>query len=571
MWRARRLDGRWGWLWAGVAAGSLACAPPEDSTSGLPGLVTQFHGGPEKLGWVDDAELAPSDVAAGLTGSWSTPRLDAVTIDGVVYPPRIYASPLLANGRLYTATSNGWVYAIETADGPEQGTIAWSTSVVTPGVVDRLDGGVPLGVLSTPVIDVQAGALYVVGLDATAGWQAIALDLDTGVVRSGWPVSLDAATIEARNLNGPTPFLNAEQMSQRGALALSPTGISLYVPFGTFWGEGAGWMVELQTRVPAVNSSFASSPQTQSAGSGGIWGAAGPTVLPSGDVLAATGNAPAGSESTPGVWGSSLLRFSPDLRTVRSYTPFNYCVLDEFNMDLGASQALLLQGTSLAALGGKQGTVYLVDVDTLPPAGAARPECRTQADTDASLLPPGVQPQYGTRGPLSVFGPYSDVFGEIDNAKMRTRLAYFEDAQGPVLFASGSSKETEASTRSVPPSVARLRVNTDGPAPYLSVDRVNSEVAMLNPGSPVVSSSGPHSAVVWVLDRNALRTAPLLDPATPQPVLYAFDGESLALLWKSPPGLLGPSGKYTTALVAGAHVVVATDRVQAFTLAPPAR
>ncbi|MEM6289664.1 MAG: PQQ-binding-like beta-propeller repeat protein [Myxococcota bacterium] len=553
-----------GWACAVACAVStvvgLGCAP--DRGEGLPGLVPQFHG-EDKLGWAR-ASLQADEVRAGLEVRWSSGVLDPAQVDGAEVEARVYASPLLADGIVFVASSSGWVYALDTG---AEGATRWRTQLGTPIPVDRLDGGVPLGVLSTPVL--RGDTLYVVSLDARAGWLAYALDVADGEVQPGWPVVLDAQSVERANRGGAATFLRPEQMSQRGALALSPDGERLYVPFGTFWGEGAGWMVELDTTSASIAASFASAPETQGRGSGGIWGAGGPLVLPSGEVLAATGNAPAQTESMPGVWGSSLLALEPGLSGGRHYTPFNYCVLDEFNMDLGASQALVLPDTSLVAMGGKQGTVYLIDLETLAPMGNARPPCRTQADTDDSLLPPGVQPQYGTRGPLSVFGPYSDVFGEIDHAKMRSRLAYYADEDGAVLFASGSTKASPSSTTSVPPSVIRLRVVEEDAAPYLAVDAANLEVAMLNPGSPVVSS-GPNGApVVWVLDRNAPRVAPLLDPATPEPILYAFDGRTLELLWQSPEGLLGPGGKYVTPLVAGDTVVVATDRVQALSIRMP--
>ena len=68
--------------------------------------------------------------------------------------------------------------------------------------------------------------------------------------------------------------------------------------------------------------------------------------------------------------------------------------------------------------------------------------------------------------------------------------------------------------------------------------------------------------MVWVLDRNALRSAPLLEASTPKPRLYAFAAADLELLWSEE--LAGPSGKYASALVVGDAVVVGTDRIEAW-------
>ena len=69
-----------------------------------------------------------------------------------------------------------------------------------------------------------------------------------------------------------------------------------------------------------------------------------------------------------------------------------------------------------------------------------------------------------------------------------------------------------------------------------------------------------------MLDENAKRSAPLAGTDAPLPVLYAFDADSLRLLWKSAPGELFTSGKYNEPVVARGQVLVGTDRIQAFGL-----
>jgi hypothetical protein len=74
----------------------------------------------------------------------------------------------------------------------------------------------------------------------------------------------------------------------------------------------------------------------------------------------------------------------------------------------------------LITFGGKQGNMYLVDRDVLPGRLDQRQPCSTDSTTDLSLMPPGPQPQFGARGPLNVFGPYSEDFGQTDHAKARS-------------------------------------------------------------------------------------------------------------------------------------------------------
>ena len=69
-----------------------------------------------------------------------------------------------------------------------------------------------------------------------------------------------------------------------------------------------------------------------------------------------------------------------------------------------------------------------------------------------------------------------------------------------------------------------------------------------------------------MVDENAPRTAALLNPSTPRPVLYAVDGETMRVLYRSDPNDLEIGGKYATPAVAHGTVFVVTDRVQAFGL-----
>ena len=246
--------------------------------------------------------------------------------------------------------------------------------------------------------------------------------------------------------------------------------------------------------------------------------------------------------------------------------------------DLSAS------GTStprLVTFGSKQGNVYLLERDALPGSLTVRPPCSLSetyqsANTDSSLLPPPgppycapAMPTSCVAGPLNVFGPYSDANGanEDNSAKMRSTPALFIDALGNVLlYVAGSSKAPDDTTP-VPPGVARLKVDVAPMQPaHLSIDAVNGDVALFNPGSPVVSSNGNTAAVVWVVDENAQRTSSLATPNAPHPILYAFDASTMKLLFKSGATELDVGGKYVEPVVAHGTVFVGTDRIQAFAL-----
>lgn len=553
-----------------------------------------FHRGRARSGWnPHERKLTPARLAQGGLGlAWQSPPFDA--FEG--HPARLYASPLYVDrvrmslgahaGRtlslVLAATSNGFVYAVNafaSRDIPA-GTILWRTRLAAPCLLQPapLDG-VPTGILSTPIVDVEASRLYVTHCDPAHRWQAYALDLASGQILPGWPVRLDEPTLNRVNTNaGPPvpPRRRFDYRVQRAALNLSPDGAWLYVGFGE---SETGWIAAVDTRRARVASAFAVQAEPHR-GSGGIWGAGGPALDEDGHVFVVTGTGYGGFIDRARDWTQSVLELSHEpetgLRLLGTYTPFNHCRSAAMDMDLGSGGAALLPpiekkgggAMRLMVVGGKQGNAYLLDRARLPGRLDRRPPCDARPRQDGSLLPPQPQPQFGEPGPLNVFGPYSEKDAAMDTARARSVPAVLRTADGRVfVFLTGTTRAAEGSAQSVPPSLARLEVvQDDALGPYLRIDQRETTLALENPGSPLVTSDGGRDAVVWVLDQNARRSAALAGPSAPRPVLYAFDAASLRLLWRSAPGALGTSGKYNQPAVARGAVFVGTDRIQAFSL-----
>jgi hypothetical protein len=561
-----------------------------------------FHRNPQRTGWIpNETKLTPANVKGGQFGPlWNSAPFDSVSVGGTIYPPRMYASPLYIDGvtlssgnyagqhvsMVVAATSNGYLYAVNPFARNDVATIPagymfWAAKLTNPEIVPTLDGGVPLGVMGTPVIDTSTspGRVYVASDDATSGWQVFALDITSGKILPGWPININNNTLSPINRNGPTTFQVTSAMSQRGALNLSPDGRYLYVPFAGYSDGGAGWMVLVDTLSAKLASAFAGAPNTTDKfANGGIWSSAGPAIDANGVVYATTGNGTTQNETTPGYWAQSVLQWGPGspLTLTGTFTPFNYCDMDLSDTDLAGGGPVVLPdlgstNTStphLLAFGGKQGNMYLLDRDHMPGSLSVRPGCSTNSAGDRSLLPPGGQPQFnGAPGPLNIFGPYSENYTNTDSAKSRSSPAYFQAADGTsYLFATGSSKQTVSSQTTVPPGVARLKiVKTPGKPAYLAIDAVQNSISVLSPGSPVITSNGSSNAIIWVLVGNVLRTANLLDPNAPHPILYAFD-QDLNILWNSTQSQLNLGGKYMTPVFARGVAFVGTDRVQAFGL-----
>jgi mono/diheme cytochrome c family protein len=588
-----------------AAAGAIAAHPmARPSADHL-----TYHGTPARTGWADDErQLTPASIAGGRFGlAWESPPLDAAGNT----PPRLFASPLFVSklripaGEFpaftgpvaFVAATTGWVYAIhapaagtsQRPGAPPAGAILWRRQLTAAPCSRGVNG-----ILATPVIDRRAARLYVTACDATLAWRVHALELATGRDVPGWPVAIDAAAVNRPgiNANGSNAFPQGVANLQRGALNLAAGGTRLIVTFG---GEPvSGWVIALDTRAARVAHAFSMSARTEE-GVGGLWASGGAAVDRDGAIYVASGssvvNALAGKgvagvfPDSDGNWGQSIVRLELDprrgFRLAGTYTPFDYCQAGSQDIDLGGGAPLpidLGRGESatprlLVHGGSKQGNAYLLDRARMPGSLVRRQPCGTDAAQDGSLLAPRPQPHFGTRGPLNVFGPPTDRHGMGDLARSRSTPAYYRSAEGRHrVFVTGTYKAAVDSPTSVPPGLVRLAiVSSPGQPAWLEIDATQRELVFQNPGSAVVTSHAGRDAIVWVLDVNKPRSASLYGADAPRPVLYAVDAESMALLWKSEPGLLGPGGKYNEPVITGGTVLVGTDRLQAFGLRDPSR
>jgi hypothetical protein len=595
-------------LVAGLLLWSIGCSPsnghknlpaPRIPAAGAMNWLT-FHGDRARTGWnPNETILAPGNVAQRFGKLWDSPQFD---FSGGK-PPHLYASPLYVDSVVVTggdflgqrlglaiaAASSGFVYAVNAFDevpGPA-GTIVWRARLGSPG--GQVDG-VRVGVLGTPAIDLGAlpPRIYVAADVAEGGraWRLFALDLGNGTILPGWPLVLTNSTISPLNGNGPATFQDPGRMSQRGGLNLSPDGTILYVPFGGYSDQAAGWMIAADTGIisgrPALLSAFSVAPEDRPRANGGIWASGGASVDASGNLYAVTGNSPAGPADR--TWGQSILKWAPGvpLRLIGTYTPWNHCQLDEQDIDLCGSGVTLIpdldpRSTStprLMAIGGKQGNAYLINRDTMPGALARRPNCNrlnpTTAPADGSLWEPSSPHAYygGAPGPLNVFGPYAERDSMGNLAKARSTPAYFQAADRTgYLFFTGSTKHCQTCMEAVPPCIARVKINVTGPGvpAFLTLDGTENTLRFKSPGTPVVSSHGPSDPILWVVEPNVYRSESLAGSS--RPTLYAVDGTTLQVLYRSNPSdFSGSGGKYYHPVVAAGVVFVGVDRISAFGL-----
>ncbi len=283
------------------------------------------------------ADLTRTGVAPG--GSWTALSLtwQSDQLDG-----QVYAEPLVAGGQVVVATENDSVYALDATSG----NVRWHAHLGEPMAGSSLPCGNidPSGITGTPVVDAEAGVVYAVAFVRPGQHQLFALDLGSGNVRFSRPI--DAP--------GADPLVH----QQRAGLTLANGRV--YVAFGGLFGDCGDY----HGRIVAVNADGSGdllSYQVAAGERGAIWAPPGPSVDASGALYVATGNSNATDSPDD---GDSVIRLSPDLQRLDSFTPRGWAQDNARDQDLGSMSPALLDG-GLVFQAGKTGTGYLLRASAL--------------------------------------------------------------------------------------------------------------------------------------------------------------------------------------------------------------
>ncbi|MHB1843459.1 MAG: PLL family lectin [Deltaproteobacteria bacterium] len=410
------------------------------------------HGDPQRTGAkLDEVDLNAGNVSqnAGL-GNETFGHLWDWTVDGDVHAEPLYAPqvPMVDGFRhnaVFVATANNSVYAFD-ADSSSS-TPIWKTDQTKLGhpvpwqngdftftehltgcFSDSDLGAAPFqGIMSTPVIDANAGLMYVVAFTGTTStgaalnsctglanacagatctvstgftptdiynYDLYALSLYDGSIQQG-PVAIEGSVAG----NGDAPFAgngyldtyapgtsyNASSVTfspthqmQRPALLLS-NGL-LYVGFGSFGDNDPyhGWLFAYQASNLSQVGVFLTTPSNLSSNPydrGAIWqSGGGPAADEAGNVYVEVGN---GSFQSGTNYGDSLVRLSydpmvrPALSVSDYFTPYNQQFLFDTDSDLGSAGPMVWEAADphLVIAAGKQGEIYAMQSDKLTTDG----------------------------------------------------------------------------------------------------------------------------------------------------------------------------------------------------------
>ena len=345
--------------------------------------VTTYHNGNDRHG----AYVVPGLTAAAAAGMHLDRGFDG-RVSGSIYAQPLFWQPAGRAGRVIVATEANVVAALDAA----RGTPVWQTHLPAPAPLSAFGCGniAQEGITGTPAIDPQSGTIY---LDAVTDQRpdgvrhlVYALSAETGAVRPGWPLDMQAALRVQGVAFDPTI------QGQRGALLLLDG--KLFITYGGRWGDCGpyrGMVVQVDPGArPAVTGHWATRAEQ-----GGIWAQGGASSDGS-SLFVTTGNTTGAN-----AWGDgeSIIRLRAGLARPAAPTdflaPVNWRELDDQDADLGGTGAVPL--TVPAASGalsrvlafGKDGNAYLADAANLGGVGSALavvPVSRGQIITAPAVL-----------------------------------------------------------------------------------------------------------------------------------------------------------------------------------------
>jgi hypothetical protein len=471
--------------------------------------------------------LAPSNVNKNRFGRLFRHSIDYQALAQPLYVPNVTIPGLGTHNVVYVATMADSVYAFDADSNqganaaplwqvnftdPANGITTASVATKTLPCAGTETGGPGItqeGIVSTPVIDLATGTLYVVAKtleNGTVRHRLHALDIATGQEKFGAPALIAATSIS--NAGHRTVFNSLHQKNRPGLLLLN--GV-IYIGFGSNYcnDSNSGWVLSYNAASLSQLAVFNTSPDH---GLTSIWQTGnGLAADQAGNIFVETAESGFGFDVPSGgqTFCNSVVKLAPNLTVADYFTPWSVAFLNSNDLDLSSTGTLVLPDQvgpfphELIA-GGKQGFVYVLNRDNM---GMFSPN-------DSQVL------QEFPLIPGSTDTTIRDVL--MSSPAYWNNTVYFAPVGSPLL--------------AFPLSGGLLGTPLKTPAKYSGAH------------SPSISANGNTNGIVWVISGAQL---------------LAFDAVSLKLLYSTNQALGGrdtlpPIGHFVTQTLANSRVYVAT-------------
>ncbi len=323
-------------IMAGLLLLPAACSGPGARHAPPPPLSTLTASGPAPTGPAVTAgdwptyhhDNARTGVAPGVPAPGRLATAWTRDLDGAVY-----GQPLVVGGRVFAATENDTVYALDAAGG----WVLWAAHLAEPQPLSGLPCGDidPLGITGTMAYDPASKLLFALAETAGAHHELVGLDTVTGAVRL------------RRAVEPP----RGDQVAHQQRAALTVLDGYVYVAYGGLYGD-CGRYIGSVVAVPTTGDGPLRSYAVPTSREAGIWAPGGAAVA-GGLLYYAVGN----GESTTTYEGSdSVLALRPDLTLADRFTPSTWADDNAADLDLGSMSPALVGGFVYA--NGKRGVGY---------------------------------------------------------------------------------------------------------------------------------------------------------------------------------------------------------------------
>ncbi len=357
-----------------------------DTLHGQTSVLTQ-HNDLNRTGWNNqETILHTGNVSPARFGKIFTREVD----DQIYAQPLVVSDVSIDNGThniVFVATVNNSVYAFD-AESAGVSSPYWQINLTPAGSrpVRNTDmtgacGGVytdftgNIGIVGTPVINPDSRTLYVVARSVSnsgTDFQQFlhAIDIQSGAEKSNSPVLITAQTNGNGDgsVSGIIPFDAQKQNQRSGILLLNGT---VYIAYSSHcnWGPYHGWLLGYDEQTLQQTIVYNTTPEGSQ---GGIWmSGAAPSADELGNIYLSTGHGTVGSATDindPVNRSESIIKLSRtgnNLSVASFFTPNNFGYLNNYDIDLGVTEVLLIPHSTWAVAGSESGYVYLVNRDSM--------------------------------------------------------------------------------------------------------------------------------------------------------------------------------------------------------------
>lgn len=356
---------------AALALSIMVCVCPRAAAQGSVSVLTRSYDNQRTGANLSETILTQANVNTNTFGKLFSLAVDDQVFAGILYVPSLQIAGGIHNV-IYVATVNNSVYAF---DADTLGTPLWQKNfngsgrpttnsdfgAACPGGYFDFRGNI--GIVGTPVIDGSTGTIYFVTrtVESTGTVQRLrALDITTGNDRANSPKAI-TASVAGTGDGGSTVAFNSTTENQRASLAFSQG--TVYIAWASYCDISPyhGWVLAYDGSTLSQTGVFnATANGTQA----GIWmAAAGIAFDAGGNLYLSTGNGTADGTQN---FGNSVVKLAPNtLNRLDFYTASNYNTLNAGDTDFGSGGPSMLPGYNLLVTGGKEGRLYLLNTNNL--------------------------------------------------------------------------------------------------------------------------------------------------------------------------------------------------------------